>query len=89
MPKTIAFGTKPESRITARNPDDWVRDVESVAPAQTLPNSELTNEPMKRLTIDVSENLHRRIKMACARDGLKIADEVRSLLEKRFGDVPL
>lgn len=41
-------------------------------------------ERMKRLTIDVSESLHARIKVDCAKRGSKIADEVRDLLEKHF-----
>jgi hypothetical protein len=38
----------------------------------------------KRLTIDVSEDLHRRMKVACAERGLVMADVVRELLERRF-----
>lgn len=41
-------------------------------------------EPMKRLTIDIPESLHRRIKSMCAENGKKITDEVRALLEKKF-----
>jgi plasmid stability protein len=41
---------------------------------------------MKRLTIDVTEDLHRRIKMICAAHGLKMADELRRILEERFPD---
>lgn len=41
-------------------------------------------ERMKRLTIDVSESLHARIKVDCAKRGSKIADDVRELLEKHF-----
>lgn len=42
------------------------------------------NEPMKRLTIDVPESLHREIKAQCARRGTKIADEVRELLLNKY-----
>jgi hypothetical protein len=41
-------------------------------------------EPMKRLTIDVPVSLHKRIKTQCAADGVVMADEIRSLLEKHF-----
>ncbi len=47
----------------------------------------LSPEPMakmKRLTIDVPEALHRAIKVACAERGVKMADEIRGLLEKHF-----
>jgi len=40
--------------------------------------------PMKRLSIDIPAELHTRIKVSCARRGLKIADEVRALLEREF-----
>ena len=35
---------------------------------------------LKRLTIDIPEPLHRRIKVACAQQGAKMADEIRRLL---------
>jgi predicted DNA binding CopG/RHH family protein len=41
-------------------------------------------QKMKRLTIDVPEDLHRRIKMGCAARGAKMADEIRELLDKEF-----
>jgi hypothetical protein len=41
-------------------------------------------ESMKRLTIDVTQSLHIRIKTECARNGWKIADKVRELLEAAF-----
>lgn len=39
---------------------------------------------MKRFTIDVPLELHSRVKMACARRGKIMADEVRRLLEAEF-----
>jgi hypothetical protein len=39
----------------------------------------------KRLTIDVTESLHKRIKAQCAMRGTKMADVIRELLEKEFG----
>ena len=44
------------------------------------------DEPMKRLTIDVPVELHRRIKAACARRGLKPSSVLRDLLEREFPD---
>jgi len=40
---------------------------------------------MKRLTIDVSANLHSAIKIECARKGVKMADAIRDILESEFG----
>lgn len=39
---------------------------------------------MKRLTLGVSEDLHRKIKSGCANHGVKMADEIRVLLEAHF-----
>ncbi len=41
-------------------------------------------EQMKRFTIDVSESLHKRIKMQCAARGAKMADVIREMLEQEF-----
>lgn len=38
----------------------------------------------KRLTIDVSPDLHKRIKAACVDEGKKMADVIRAVLEVRF-----
>jgi hypothetical protein len=74
--KTIAFN-KVKKPVTA---DDWVQST-GRAPEQT-PAASAT--PMKRLTIDVSVDLHTRLKLECTRRGLKIADVVRDLLEREF-----
>ena len=72
MTKRIAIGTKPTRPAPARA-DAWVES------RDTGP------EKMKRLTIDISESLHRRVKAQCAMRGTKIADEVRELLNRKFG----
>jgi hypothetical protein len=74
MSKKVTFGVKPEpARADAAKVakvDEWVniRD----------------QDAMKRLTIDVPASLHARIKSQCALRGVKMADEVRELLEKQF-----
>lgn len=72
MTKKISFGAKPPSPPS--NPDQWVKD-----------RAVQEKEPTKRLTIDIPESLHRAIKTQCAAEGVKIADEVRALLVKKFG----
>jgi len=42
---------------------------------------------MKRLTIDVPASLHANIKVGCARQGIKMADAIRELLEEKFGNI--
>lgn len=70
--KKIDFGPRPTTMKPVRNPDDWVL-------ARGRPA-----EPTKRLTIDIPASLHRRVKTACAIEGLIIADVVRQFLESRF-----
>ena len=41
---------------------------------------------MKRFTIDVPVALHRRVRAACARRGLKPSSVLRDLLEREFPD---
>lgn len=73
MTKKIAIGTKPTKPAPA-GADAWVESRDASEP-----------EKMKRLTIDIPESLHRRIKAQCAMRGTKIADEVRELLNQKFG----
>lgn len=38
----------------------------------------------KRLTLDLSDDLHRRIKLACTVRGSTMVEEITKLLEKEF-----
>jgi predicted DNA binding CopG/RHH family protein len=73
--KRVAFGSKPAAKPEANaSADEWVKH-----------RDEIGEEPMKRLTIDISESLHRKIKSSCAQRGTKMALEIRELLEKHYG----
>lgn len=74
--KRVAIGIKPTNKPVPAAADAWV---ENRAAANA-------SEPMKRLTIDVPESLHRTIKAQCAMRGTKIADEVRELLSQKYGN---
>ena len=77
--KKVTMTTKPNT-ITP-TPDDWVSTRGEVdSSTLTAP----TQIKMKRLTIDVPEQLHTEIKTACARRGKVMADEIRAILEKEF-----
>ena len=43
-------------------------------------------EPVKRFTIDVPVELHRGVRAACAKRGLKPSSALRDLLEREFPD---
>lgn len=73
--KKVQIGTKPTNKPAPASADAWV---------ENRCNGD-EPEQMKRLTIDVPESLHRSIKTQCAMRGTKIADEVRELLLKKYG----
>ena len=81
MSKKVSIGTRPSTRQTPApaSADEWVgsRGVTAGMPATP-------SEPTKRLTIDLPESLHRRVKVGCAMEGTSVAAEVRAFLERRF-----
>lgn len=80
MRKTVSFGAKPQTQ-TPPTPtaDQWVSAANGTSEPEPAPAV-----PMKRLTIDIPESLHRTIKTQCASRGLRMADEIRTLLERHF-----
>lgn len=91
--KKVTIGAKPKRDPVAV--DAWVgggdrENASNPSPAQSevvthpATRAPAAAEPMKRLTIDISEGLHRRVKTGCAAEGAKIADVVREYLDKRF-----
>ena len=74
--KKVSIGTKPTNKPAPAAADAWV---------ESRSNGD-EPEAMKRLTIDVPESLHRAIKSQCAMRGTKIADEVREMLFRKYGN---
>ena len=80
MSKRVTIAAKPSQiRPTA---DAWVESRTAAAPETPRPPA----AKPKRLTIDISEGLHRRIKVRCARDGTQMADVIREILERHFAE---
>ena len=75
MTKKISIGTKPTNKPAPAAADAWVENRDAGEA-----------DKMKRLTIDITESLHRKIKSQCAMNGTKIADEVRELLLQKYGN---
>jgi hypothetical protein len=76
MTKKVLFSAKPNVQtLPPPTADSWVD------------SGQVDTAPLKRLTIDVPVTLHRRVKSQCANRGLKMADEIRVLLEKHFPEV--
>lgn len=57
-------------------PDAWV--------SQSTPKAPKADAPMKRLTVDISEDLHARIKVDCATKRQNMADALRAVLERNW-----
>ena len=83
--KKVAF--KLPRKAAEADVDQWVQnarpdDRETRTKTTSAPPSPA--EEMKRFTIDVPVELHRRIKTQCAMRGSKMADVLRELLEREF-----
>jgi hypothetical protein len=86
--KKVTFSGKPPTDATPpADVDAWVMNRDTTEPVRTgedIPKPERT----KRLTIDVSISLHKRIKSQCALQDERMADVIRDLLEERFPKKP-
>lgn len=97
MSKKVSIGKRPgASRPSADAVDKWMEGQSGGAgeSAPPPPAATATAKPpavpapkMKRLTIDIPDSLHRRVKSRCGMDGLRMADVIRELLEQRFPSV--
>jgi hypothetical protein len=76
--KKVAIGAKPTNKPAPAQADAWVENRADEAPEAD------EAEPIKRLTIDIPQSLHRRIKSQCAGRGNKIVDEIRELLLQKY-----
>jgi ParG len=84
MSKTVKFTKRPSaSPVAASEADAWVSSRGSDV-AVNAEKRDVPDVPMKRLTIDIPESLHARVKSQCAKRGTKMADEIRALLETHF-----
>ena len=87
--KKVAIGGKPNREREAA--DAWVSQTARPnldASHQNRAGRQAPAEAMKRFTIDVPASLHSRIKVQCAREGQKMSEVIRALLEERFPDIP-
>ena len=80
MAKKISIGKKPTNNKVEQM-EDWVsnRKVEEVKQESSKPKVK-----MKRLTLDISEELHKAIKLKSVEEGIPMADLLRELLQEHF-----
>jgi hypothetical protein len=79
MSKKVNFAARPATPSPAA--DQWVSERAVTPPVAAAA------VPMKRLTIDLEATQHTRFKTLCAQHGLKMADELRRLLEHRIAEI--
>jgi hypothetical protein len=92
MSKTVTIGKRPQAAAPARPSPEavekWMQEKGSGAGeplgASTSMEPAAPAPKMKRLTIDIPDMLHRRVKSRCSQDGLRMAEVIRDLLEQRF-----
>lgn len=70
--KFVSIEPKPGARTSDRevSAEQWIRSAAATSGRST-----------KRLTIDIDENLHRRLRVLAATEGRTMADVVRALLD--------
>jgi hypothetical protein len=80
MSKTVNIKTNPRSKPqpSVSDLDAFVHNGEPTVPAS------VPKERMKRLTIDVSASLHKRIRRACLDKDVDMASEIRRILTEHF-----
>lgn len=82
MPPRSLIGRRPVSNVAA---DRWVRRGDDTAPTIDNSGSEVF---AARLTVDVTQELRGRIKIAAFRRGSTVANLLRQVLQREFGDAP-
>jgi predicted DNA binding CopG/RHH family protein len=92
MVKKITIGTKPSPVSDPAQIDQWVaergesNDTKSNDAESQSPISTPESVKMKRLTLDIPEDLHKAIKTKAVVEGVPMANMLRSLLEQYYGN---
>jgi hypothetical protein len=74
--KSVAF-MRPEKPASA---DAWINQVRE----ETAIRPPAGKKPTVRFTLDVDTDLHTRMKIECVRQGKKMSDVLRAILEREF-----
>jgi len=71
---------------TAKDVDEWVTSQEAErerANSAAKKTRAKKKVPMKRLTLDIPEKLHKKLKIQAAKEGRTMADIIREILEEK------
>lgn len=86
-----SFTTAPRPKqLTAETIDAYVQGGaghDTTATPVPEPATKPKDMPMKRLSIDLPEDAHRRFKVACAAAGRKMAAELTAFIERRTAEL--
>ena len=77
MTKRVDFGQR---KPLPSDADTWVEHRVKESPA----GEEVKPVKMKRLTIDIPDEMHRRFKIACATRDVRMADAIREMLAREY-----
>ena len=80
--KKVSIGKKPGNQEKPIGIEEWVANREGVQ-AEAKPKEDQPGK-IKRLTLDIPEELHRAIKRTAVEEGVTMADLLRTLLEQHF-----
>ncbi len=81
--KKVSFGKKPVPPEHPLGIEEWVANREGLQVVEELKQEQQIK--MKRLTLDIPEELHRAIKRQAVEEGITMAELLRSLLEQHYG----
>ncbi|HBC70250.1 MAG TPA: hypothetical protein DCZ56_07935 [Sutterella sp.] len=79
--KKVGFGaSRPSSKISTQRLDAWVAGDKKKAAGETI----LTEEKMKRLSLDLTATMHRDLMTYCITHDTKASDLLRDLIAKKI-----
>jgi hypothetical protein len=71
-------------KIKIKMPEDkdaWVKEGRDNF---SVPKEDKNKDKVKRLTVDIPEELHRKFKVYCIEKGVNMADVIREMIEERI-----
>lgn len=63
------------------------REIEKTETQKSVKVEKQIPAPTARLTVDMPRDLHRKFKAACASQGAKMNDEIRTFIEARIAEI--
>ena len=74
--KKVIFGRRPAKK--EKESEDWIY-------RSKIPREKAAQDKIKRLTLDIPEKLHKKIKMQAVQESKTMAEQLRKVLEDYYG----